>query len=157
MIDIASKTATSHQARDAASDLQATLVDLVDLSLQAKQLHWNVTGANFRPLHQMLDEFTGEYRDWADTMAERLAAIGVAPDGRVGTVARESSVEALPSGRITGQDIVHMLYERLSGAAHRVRERMDRLGEIDLASQDVLIELVRGLEKQVWMVEVQRS
>ena len=27
-----------------ADDLQATLVDLIDLALQAKQAHWNVTG-----------------------------------------------------------------------------------------------------------------
>jgi len=32
---------------------------------------------------------------------------------------------------------------------------MDRLGELDLASQDVLIEVVRELEKQLWMVRAQ--
>jgi hypothetical protein len=34
---------------------------------------------------------------------------------------------------------------------------MDRLGEIDLASQDVLIEVVRALEEQQWMLRVQLS
>jgi hypothetical protein len=29
---------------------------------------------------------------------------------------------------------------------------MDRLGELDLASQDVLVEVVRELEKQQWML-----
>jgi DNA-binding ferritin-like protein len=32
---------------------------------------------------------------------------------------------------------------------------MDRLGEIDLASQDVLIDVVRTLEEQQWMLRVQ--
>jgi DNA-binding ferritin-like protein len=32
---------------------------------------------------------------------------------------------------------------------------MDRLGELDLASQDVLIEVVRALEQQLWMIRVQ--
>jgi DNA-binding ferritin-like protein len=31
---------------------------------------------------------------------------------------------------------------------------MDRLGEIDLVSQDVLIDVVRDLEKQLWMLRV---
>jgi len=31
---------------------------------------------------------------------------------------------------------------------------MDRLGEIDLASQDVLVEVIRELEKQLWMIRV---
>jgi len=32
-----------------------TLVELTDLSLQAKQLHWNVIGRHFRSLHEQLD------------------------------------------------------------------------------------------------------
>jgi DNA-binding ferritin-like protein len=29
---------------------------------------------------------------------------------------------------------------------------MDRLGQLDLVSQDVLVEVVRELEKQLWML-----
>jgi DNA-binding ferritin-like protein len=32
---------------------------------------------------------------------------------------------------------------------------MDRLGEIDAASQDVLIDVVRTLEEQQWMLRAQ--
>jgi DNA-binding ferritin-like protein len=32
---------------------------------------------------------------------------------------------------------------------------MDRLGEIDAASQDVVIEVLRELEKQLWMIRSQ--
>ena len=32
---------------------------------------------------------------------------------------------------------------------------MDRLGELDAASQDVVIEVLRALEQQLWMVRVQ--
>jgi starvation-inducible DNA-binding protein len=157
MVYIAPESTPGARIQDVATDLQATLVELVDLSLQAKQLHWNVTGSDFKQLHEMLDELAGEYRDWSDMVAERLAAIGQAPDGRVGTVTRASTIEALPAGRMADRDVIHSLYNRLSGVAARMRERMDRLGDSDLASQDVLIEVVRGLEKQRWMVEVQRS
>jgi DNA-binding ferritin-like protein len=34
---------------------------------------------------------------------------------------------------------------------------MNRLGQLDLASQDVLIQVLRELEKQLWMVRVQFS
>ena len=43
----------------------------------------------------------------------------------------------------------------MNDVADRARERMDRLGEIDAASQDVIIEVVRALEKQLWMIRVQ--
>ena len=51
--------------------------------------------------------------------------------------------------------MVRELTGRVADVAERVRERMDRLGEIDAASQDVLIEVVRALEQQLWMIRVQ--
>jgi DNA-binding ferritin-like protein len=44
--------------------------------------------------------------------------------------------------------------QRLADVTERIRGRMDRLGELDLASQDVLIETIRELEKQQWMLRV---
>jgi starvation-inducible DNA-binding protein len=44
------------------------------------------------------------------------------------------------------------LVTRLAAVAERIRARMDRLGELDLAAQDVLVEVVRELEKQLWML-----
>jgi DNA-binding ferritin-like protein len=51
--------------------------------------------------------------------------------------------------------VVRELTHRLSEVSERTRDRMNRLGDVDLASQDVLIEVVRELEKQQWMLRVQ--
>jgi starvation-inducible DNA-binding protein len=50
---------------------------------------------------------------------------------------------------------VRELATRLAEVVERVRGRMDRLGELDAASQDVVIEVLRALEQQLWMVRVQ--
>jgi starvation-inducible DNA-binding protein len=77
-----------HEERDAlGTELQATLVDLIDLSLVAKQLHWNVTGPSFRPLHLQLDELAETARGLSDDAAERARALGWSPDGRRQVVA----------------------------------------------------------------------
>ena len=52
-------------------------------------------------------------------------------------------------------DVVLGFAHRISSAVYRARERMDRLEELDLASQDLLIEVVRVLEKQLWMFRAQ--
>src|SRR5699024_11536440 len=39
-----------------AGALQQSLVDLIDLSLVAKQLHWSVVGPRFQSVHLALDE-----------------------------------------------------------------------------------------------------
>src|SRR5579875_1352545 len=57
--------------------LQGALVDLLDLSLVAKQAHWNLYGPRFRSIHLQLDEVVATARTYADTVAERAAALGV--------------------------------------------------------------------------------
>jgi len=151
------ETRPAGPAADHARCLQETVVELIDLSLQAKQAHWNVVGPMFRPLHELLDEFTDQYRDWYDTAAERLTAIGGAPDGRSMTVSASTPLVQLPEGQLTDTAVLAYFDERLTMIAGRVRDRLTVLGGIDLASQDVLIEILRGLEKQVWMLRAHRA
>ena len=79
-----------HHVGDA---LQGALVDLVDLALVAKQVHWNVVGPRFRSVHLQLDEVVTSARTHSDVVAERASALGVTPDGRAATVA---SARAIP-------------------------------------------------------------
>ncbi|WP_309500748.1 Dps family protein, partial [Streptomyces shenzhenensis] len=53
-----------------AEGLQGALVDLVDLALVAKQIHWNVVGPRFRTVHLQLDEVVDTARAHSDTVAE---------------------------------------------------------------------------------------
>jgi starvation-inducible DNA-binding protein len=139
-----------------AAPLQDTLIELIDLSLQAKQGHWNVVGPTFGPVHALLDTFTDEYRDWYDTVAERITAIGVSPDGRSTTVAVGTPLVQLPEGQIEDRFLLAWFDERVTIVAARVRDRVGQLADIDTASQDVLIEVLRGLDKQRWMIRAHR-
>src|SRR5919198_1565188 len=144
-----------HQREEVGRELQATLVELVDLSLLGKQLHWSVVGALFKPLHEHLDELVDSWRELADTVAERAVALGFAPDGQAGAVSAASEIPAVERGALEADVVVRELVQRLAEVAERIRARMDRLGALDLASQDVLIEVVRALEQQLWMVRAQ--
>jgi starvation-inducible DNA-binding protein len=136
--------------------LQQMLVELVDLGLVGKQLHWTVVSELFRPLHAQLDELVDSWRNLADTVAERIAAVGGVPDAQASTVASTSGWEPLEVRPIESQEAVRVVARRLAEAAERTRDR-NRLGNLDLASQDVAIEVLRALEKQLWMVRVQFS
>lgn len=151
------ETRPSGEAAEHAQMLQETLVELIDLSLQAKQAHWNVVGPTFKPLHELLDEFTAEYRGWYDEVAERLTATGVSPDGRSTTVSAGTPLEQLPAGELADAAVLGYFDERVTAVASRVRDRMDALGEHDLASQDLLVGIVRGLEKQRWLLRAHRA
>ena len=144
-----------HIRDEVGHELQATLIDLVDLSLVGKQLHWTVVGPNFRPLHLHLDELVDSWRELSDTVAERAVAIGFIPDGQAQAIT--SGTELAPVERAALEDyvVVREATHRIADVSERVRARMDRLGELDAASQDVLIEVVRALEEQQWMLRAQ--
>lgn len=144
-----------HQREEVGHQLQALLVELIDLSLLGKQLHWSVVGPLFRPLHLQLDELIDSWRALSDTVAERAVAIGFAPDGQSRTVAADTPLHAVERGELEDRVIVRELTRRLGDVAERARDRMDRLGELDAASQDVVIEVVRALEEQLWMIRAQ--
>jgi starvation-inducible DNA-binding protein len=144
-----------HRREEVGRELQATLVELVDLSLIGKQLHWSVVGVVFKPLHEHLDELVDSWRELADTVAERAVALGFSPDGQAAAVSADSGIPAVERGVLEADAVVRELVRRLADVTERIRARMDRLGDLDLASQDVLIEVVRELEKQLWMVRAQ--
>ena len=144
-----------HLRGEAGRELQATLLDLVDLALTGKQLHWSVVGTHFRALHLQLDELVESWHELADAVAERAVAIGTFPDGQAGAVAARSLARPLEVGAIEDHVVVHELAHRIAEVSELARARMDRMGELDAASQDVLVEVVRTLEEQQWMVRAQ--
>jgi starvation-inducible DNA-binding protein len=145
----------NHEREGVGQELQATLHELVDLSLIGKQLHWAVVGPLFRPLHLQLDELVDSWRALADTVAERAVALGFVPDGQAKAVAAGSQLAAVAPTALEDHLVVRELTHRIAEVSEQVRDRMNRLGDADLASQDVLIEVVRELEKQQWMLRAQ--
>lgn len=147
----------AHERAEVGNELQSVLLDLIDLSLLGKQLHWTVVGPAFRPLHRQLDELIDSWRTLGDTVAERAVALGDMPDGQVRTVARGSSIKPVAAAPITDREVVRVLTRALEEVDERARVSMNRLGDLDAASQDVVIEVVRALEIQLWMVRAQLS
>ncbi|MFD1535925.1 Dps family protein [Nonomuraea guangzhouensis] len=138
-----------------ATALQGALVDLIDLSLLAKQMHWNLTGPHFRPIHLQLDELTALAREHADTIAERAVALGLSPDGRAATVAKSTKLAQPENGWIEDGKVVATMTDILESIGNRMRERIAATDEPDPVSQDRLIAVAQDIDKQHWMFQAQ--
>ncbi|MCQ9135361.1 MULTISPECIES: DNA starvation/stationary phase protection protein [Streptomyces] len=143
--------------RIVAEALQGALVDLVDLSLVAKQVHWNVVGPRFRSVHLQLDEVVDVARTHSDTVAERASALGVSPDGRASTVAAGSGISAVAAGWVKDSDAVGTLVAALGAVITRMRERVAATGDADPVSQDIFIGITADLEKHHWMFQAENA
>jgi starvation-inducible DNA-binding protein len=139
------------------AELQAVLVVLIDLALLGKQAHWNVVGRHFRSLHLQLDELIDAWRLAADAVAERAVALGYSPDGRAATVAQRSGLASLAEGQLPDHEVISQFTSLLTDAIGAIRERMDRLEDVDTVTADLLHGVVAGLEENLWMIRVQAA
>jgi starvation-inducible DNA-binding protein len=148
-------TLDAGQQRIAGEALQGTVVDLIDLSLVAKQAHWNVVGRNFLSVHPSLDELVTVARDFTDEAAERATAIGVSPDGRSSTVSAESGATGIDAGWIKDDDVIAAVAANLAAVIERLRARVESTEKADPVTQDLLIAITAKLEQLHWMWQAQ--
>lgn len=132
--------------------LQLRLHALNDLQLTLKHAHWNVVGPKFIGIHTMLDPQVDGVRAMVDELAERMATLGIAPNGCPGDLVARRTWEDYPIG--LGQAAEHLgaLDLVYAGVIEDHRALIDELEEVDLVTQDLLIGQVSELEKYQWFV-----
>lgn len=135
-----------------AADLQAVLVDLIELQIQTKQAHWTVVGPGFRALHLHLDEIVDTARVHADAVAERMRALQASPDGRSDTVCHQSRLASFPAGSESVSYVTDVIADRVATAVATTRQVRDRIDAEDPPTTDLLHALIQDLEKHHWML-----
>lgn len=136
-------------------NLQAVLVDLIELGIQGKQAHWNVVGSNFRDLHLQLDEIIAVARELSDVVAERMRALHALPDGRSETVTKTTTLEKFPPDQVDTKDVVGLISSRLQAVADTARKVHDEVDAADPTTADILHVVIEKLEQFAWMVSAE--
>ncbi|MDR6866080.1 starvation-inducible DNA-binding protein [Microbacterium resistens] len=139
-------------AAAAAQFLTPVVLGLQALTVNGKQAHWHVRGANFVGVHELLDTIVDHAGDFADTAAERIVALGLPIDARVSAVAEKAGTTNVPAGFTKSDELVRDVIADIDAILVDVKAAVDGLDEIDLTSQDVAIEIARGLEKDRWFL-----
>jgi starvation-inducible DNA-binding protein len=137
------------------SVLQPVLVELVDLAQIAKQAHWTVVGREFRSVHLQLDEIVATARTTTDQVAERLAIVGLLPDGRSSTVAASTEVPAIGRDWLPTDTAVGAVADAVQHVARRTRDAINELDGADPVTEDLLIAITTQLEEHLWMLNAQ--
>ena len=140
-------------AKIVSEHLQGLLTDLIDLSLVSKQAHWNLFGDDFLAAHEKLDEVVASARNFGDLVAERIAKLGVSPDGRVKTVAAGTAVAEFPAGFHPTKAILTEVCDRLDTVVKKVRIVRQETADHDPMTDDLCIEIGRELETHFWMLQ----
>jgi starvation-inducible DNA-binding protein len=140
--------------QDMVALMNRLLADALDLQSQCKQAHWNVKGHHFFSLHLLFDRVHGAVSEYADLLAERAAQLGGTAFGTVRAAAAASRLSEYPLSIVDGSEHVEALSSALAEFGKAVRESVEEAEKSrDADTADILIEISRGADKWLWMVE----
>src|SRR3989442_11406634 len=131
--------------------LNLNLANMTSLATAYKQAHWNLQGPGFAQLHELFDRFADQTREFADLVAERAVQLHGTSHGTIEGAVKETTLPAFPLDEHREGLLLKALVDRAGVAIAEIRRGIDR-SEEDLPTQDVYIEIARGLEKQEWML-----
>ena len=132
--------------------LQDRLHALNDLALTLKHVHWNVVGPHFIAVHEMIDPQVEAVRAMVDATAERIATLGVSPQGTPGALVSSRSWDDYSLGRAGTQEHLGALDVVYQGVVGDHRAAMTATEELDPVTQDMLIGQLNQLELFHWFV-----
>lgn len=153
---------TRNDVTDTASAAAARFLTPVVRSAQAlavnlKQAHWNVCGANFLAIHELLDAVASNAREAADLAAERVVALGLPIDARLQTIADTVDFSEVAPGFSSTEQTVRAAVQDIDDVRQRVALAIAGLDGDDLPSQDVVIGIMATLDRDRWLLAAHLS
>lgn len=137
----------NHQpdSRHDVDELQHELRDLLALAVLGDHVRLVLTGADRTELADWLADASPRWRALADQVAAQLVAMGVPPDGRIRSLAKDISLNWVPEGWLSPDEAGRLVHQRVSSAASRARYRCSQTE--DTAIGQLLETVSAGLER----------
>lgn len=133
--------------------LNANLANVIDLTLDGKQCHWNLQGTGFIGVHQLLDDTAERIREVSDAIAERIVILGGQPNGTASRVVKDSILDDYPTDITEVEDHVRAITDRYKKVAVKLREAIEAAGNAgDEDTADLFTEASRIVDKDVWFI-----
>lgn len=134
--------------------LNKTLASVSDLYAQCKQAHWNVKGPQFIALHKLFDDIAEEVEEQVDIVAERITSLGGTALGTLQQAVKNTGLREYPIDIFAAKDHLEHLIHNFSILGERARNDIDETDRLnDMATNDLYIDLVRMLDKNLWFLQ----
>ena len=134
--------------------LNKHLAAAIDLHGQVKQAHWNVRGPAFIAIHELFDKVADAVEEYSDTLAERAAALGGSAQRTVQVAAERTFLMPYALGIADEKEHITTLSISLATFGESARKAINEAaGYGDADTADLLTEISRGIDHQLWFVE----
>ncbi len=123
------------------------------LYLKTLNFHWNITGHSFISLHQLFEANYEWLKLIIDEIAERIRTMGYTAPGAYRTPDKSIVTAHNHTKNLTVGAMLAELVADHEALIRKIRQVIDDIsGMHDYASEDCLIQWLKGHEKNTWML-----
>lgn len=134
--------------------MNALVADLAVLNIKFHNLHWNVKGPRFVPVHEALEDMYNLFFAQYDDVAERMRMLGVYAPASLKEYLELTHIEELPQKDFTVEEVIHLVkasFEHLKDEAKALRDA----SRDDAVTQALCDDLESAYDKQIWFATQQ--
>jgi starvation-inducible DNA-binding protein len=145
---------TEEERQGVVDIMQTVLADANLLYVKLRNYHWNVTGPQFRSLHELFEEQYETLAEAIDRIAERIRTYGGPAIGTLQEFKTRARLTETPGDYPHARQMVQNLVNDHEAIIRALRKDLDTVGETynDLAGQDFLIALLQEHQDMAWML-----
>ena len=138
--------------------LNVYLANLAVWNVKLHNLHWNVTGHYFKPLHEMTESIYDEVFEAFDAVAEILKMKGEMPLSTMSDYLAAATVKEVAPKDFTAHEVVAMIEEDMKLMnALALEIRNDAAQSDDFEVQSMFEGYVAGFSKQLWFIRAMKT
>ncbi|HEY9631327.1 MAG: DNA starvation/stationary phase protection protein [Oscillatoriophycideae cyanobacterium NC_groundwater_1537_Pr4_S-0.65um_50_18] len=145
---------TEEQRQGVIELLNSDLSDAYLLLIKTKKYHWDVTGPQFRTLHQLWEEQYQALTESVDSIAERVRMLGGYPVGTAEGFLKMASIKEHAGDVPPATTMVSNLVEDHEQIIRNLRDHVDQCSDSfsDEGTADFLTALMEAHEEMAWML-----
>lgn len=138
--------------------LNTYLANLAVWNVKLHNLHWNVTGHYFKPLHEMTESIYDEVFEAFDEVAEILKMKGEMPLATMSDYLAAATLKEVAAKDFTAHEVVVMIEEDMKLMnALALEIRNDAAQSDDFEVQSMFEGYVAGFSKQLWFIRAMKT
>lgn len=138
---------------EAVAILQKLLADEYMLYTKLRKYHWNVTGPQFRALHEHFEEQYTQIELKIDDVAERIRTYGILSPGTLAEFLEHTRLEEHPGKNPDATTMVQHIAEDHEAMVRHLREDIDTADDLDEDGlEDFLTQYLQDHQNMAWMI-----
>lgn len=138
--------------------LNVYLANLAVWNIKLHNLHWNVTGHFFKPLHDLTESLYDETFETFDSVAEALKMKGEVPLSTMKDYLAAATIQEVSPKDFSGHEVVAMIEADMVLMRDLALEIRKNAAESDDFEIQAMFEgYVAGFSKQLWFIRAMKA